>query len=499
MFRKLLNGYHLFVHNVYRVLDQHSCPSLKSYVRRGGGEALAIARRLEAPQIIDLLFESGLQGRGGAGFRTATKWQSVLKYASPSIPTPVIVNAAEGEPSTFKDRAILRNNPYRVIEGALIGCMVMSSEELIFAMKESFSQEWIRVETAMNEMKHDGWFGGLRVRLVAGPSSYLFGEETALLEVVNSRQPFPRVTPPWRRGLGEEEAMQLLSATAEMATPSGDGGAPALVNNVETFANIALIVKNGAQWFREVGTETSPGTIVCTVVGDVLRSGVGEYPMGTALDVVINEISGGPFPGRRLIGVLPGASSAFLGESCLTTPVSHEAFKAVGSGLGSAGFHCVDDVADPFLLAHSASRFLSIESCGQCLPCKEDGLAVTVLLAQLIDGTAPIDVETRIAKRLGTVVNEARCYLATQQQVVVGSLIKLCNTTTLLPPQFGETPPGELGVVVPLLDIIDGKAIYDQSHAEKQPDWSFEQTDSGVFPAQRLQAVSLETEPPLTL
>ncbi len=178
-----------------------------------------------------------------------------------------------------------------------------------------------------------------RIRILGGPSSYLFGEETALLEVVNSRQPFPRVTPPWRRGLSEEETGQLLSATAELATPIGQGRAPALVNNVETFANVALILHHGAQWFRELGTQESPGTIVCTVVGEVLRSGVGDYPMGTPLNVAITEISGGALPGRRLVGALPGASSAVLNEDALTTEPSHEAFQAAGCGLGSAGVY----------------------------------------------------------------------------------------------------------------------------------------------------------------
>jgi NADH-quinone oxidoreductase subunit F len=484
---------------VFRVLDENPCPSLRSYVKRGGGEGLRHARALKPLEVIELLKQSGLRGRGGAGFPTATKWQSVVDYGSPSIPTPVIVNAAEGEPSTFKDRTILRNNPYRVIEGALIGCVVVGAEELIFAMKGSFAQEWIRVENALNEMKSKGWLDDVSVRLIAGPGSYLFGEETALLEVVNNRQPFPRVTPPWRRGLGEEETGQLLSATAELATPAGEGGAPALVNNVETFANVALIARHGADWFREVGTQNSPGTVVCTVVGDVLRCGVGEYPMGTPLNVAITEISGGALPGRRIVGVLPGASSALLEETKLTTQLSHEAFQAAGSGLGSAGFHCIDDALDPFVLTHSASRFLSIESCGQCLPCKEDGMAVTALLSQLLDGTAPPDVEPQIAKRLGTIVNEARCSLATQQQVVVGSLIKLCKVTDMEPPHFGEVLSSRFGPIVPLLDIIDGKAIYDESHSQKQPDWSYETMDSGVFPAQRLQAIAVETEPPLTL
>ncbi len=487
------------MHGVFRVLDENPCLSLDSYVEQGGGEALRNARALQLPEVIELLKKSGLRGRGGAGFPTATKWQSVVDFGSASISTPVIVNAAEGEPSTFKDRTILRNNPYRVIEGALVACLVVGAEELIFAMKESFVQEWIRVETAFNELKSAGWLDALSVRLVAGPSSYLFGEETALLEVVNNRQPFPRVTPPWRRGLGEEETGQHLSATAELATPFDQGGAPALVNNVETFANVALILRHGAEWFREVGTQESPGTVVCTVIGDVLRCGVGEYPMGTPLSVAIAEISGGPLPGRKLVGMLPGASAALLNEQALTTELSHEAFKAAGSGLGSAGFYCIDDTFDPFILAHSASRFLSVESCGQCLPCKEDGLALTGLLGQLLDGTAPTDVDGQIAKRLGTVVNEARCSLATQQQVVIGSLIKLCATTIMKPPTIGEKQTVPRESIVPLLDIFEGKAIFDETFAQKQPDWSYAAVDSGVFPAQRLQALDVETEPPLTL
>ena len=183
----------------------------------------------------------------------------------------------------------------------------------------------------------------------------------------------------------------------------------------------------------------------------------------------------------------------------METELSHESFQAAGSGLGSAGFHCIDDAFDPFVLTHSASRFLSIESCGQCLPCKEDGLAVTVLLGQLLDGTAPADVDRQITKRLGTIVNEARCSLATQQQVVIGSLIKLCKVTNMEPPHFGETPSVGVTTIVPLLDIIDGKAIYDETHSQKQPDWSYQTIDSGIYPAQRLQAITLEIEPPLTL
>ena len=374
---------------------------------------------------------------------------------------------------------------------------MVGAEELVICMKRSFADEWAAVTSALDEMMAEGWMEALRVRRVAGPSAYLFGEETALLEVVGHRQPFPRVTPPWRRGVDEVGDREALSATAQLASPIGTTGAPALVNNVETFANVALIVRNGPDWFRELGTEESPGSLVCTVVGDIQHHGVAEFAMGTPLRTVIEELGGGAQPGRRIIAVLPGASSAVMGETVLDTPLTHESLKAVGSALGSAGFHCVDDAADTFALAHGAARFLAVESCGQCSPCKEDGLAVTELLQQLLDGTAPPDVEARIAGRLASVTNEARCSLATQQQVVVGSLVTLCAVAqqpTRLPDPVATDQIVALALL-PLVDIIDGVAIYDERHATKQPDWTHDLVDSGSFPAQRLQGQALDTEP----
>lgn len=482
---------------IYRVLDPTPCTSLRAYINNGGGEALFASRRVNSANVIDAIERSGLRGRGGAGFPTARKWRSVLTNASPDTPTPVVINGAEGEPSTFKDRTILRNNPYRVLEGALIACAVVQAEELVICMKRSFTQEWDAVTSALNEMVAEGWMETLRIRRVAGPSAYLFGEETALLEVVGHRQPFPRVTPPWRRGVDEVGDSEALSATAQLASPIGTTGAPALVNNVETFANVALIVRYGPDWFREIGTDESPGSLVCTMVGDLQRHGVAEFAMGTPLRTVIEELGAGAQPGRHIIAVLPGASSAVVGETLLDTPLTHESLKAVGSALGSAGFHCVDDAADTFALAYGAARFLSVESCGQCSPCKEDGLAVTALLQQLLDGTAPPDVEKRIAGRLATVTNEARCSLATQTQVVVGSLVTLCAVAqqpTRLP-DLDATERVVAHALLPLVDIVDGLAIYDERHAAKQPDWTYELVDSGSFPAQRLQGEALETEP----
>jgi len=490
---------------IYRVLDETPCPSLSAYLSMGGGEALRTARAGGPSAVLDTIERAGLRGRGGAGFPTAVKWRSIVANSSDSTPTPVIINGAEGEPSTFKDRTILRNNPFRVIEGALVACTVVDAEELIVCMKHGFTREWDRVVSALEEITVEGWLDDIRVRLVAGPAAYLFGEETALLEVVGGRQPFPRVTPPWRRGLDEDQPGDVVSATAELATPNGSVGAPALVNNVETFANVALIIRHGSDWFREIGTRDSPGSVVCTVVGDVQRHDVAEFPMGTPLRTVIEELGNGARSDRRIIAVLPGASSAVLGEHGLDTPLSHEGFRLAGSALGSAGFHCIDDAADPFALAFGAARFLAIESCGQCSPCKVDGLALTEMLKQLLDGTAADDVESSIASRLATVTDQARCSLAMQQQVTVGSLVRLCATAT---PPANRTTASALGgqsgfgdriessALVPLLDIIDGAAVYDLDHLRKQPDWSYELSDSGIFPAQRLQGQPVETQPP---
>ena len=290
---------------INRVLDVEPCPSLADYCLAGGGNALEIVRLVEPEVTIEAILRSGLRGRGGAGFPTGTKWASVLANSSPMNPTPVVVNGAEGEPSTFKDRSILRSNPYRVLEGALIACHVFHSQELVVCLKKSFDREIQRVTDALAEMRLAGWLNGIEPRIVAGPGHYLFGEETALLEVVEGRQPFPRVTPPWRRGINDDDSG---AAPGELANQQEGTGAPALVNNVETFANVALIARNGPEWFRQCGTKESPGTIVCTVSGDVISSGVGEFAMGTPLSEVIEALGDGPLPERRIVAVLPGAS-----------------------------------------------------------------------------------------------------------------------------------------------------------------------------------------------
>jgi NADH-quinone oxidoreductase subunit F len=479
---------------VHRVLYPTPIGSLEEYSKARGGAGLDNARKLDAAEVISMIEASGLRGRGGAGFPTGRKWRTVRDYCSTFERTSVVVNAAEGEPGTFKDRTILRNDPYQVLEGALIAAHAVDADQIIVATKHTFSVEVDRLRKAIDEVNAAGWLGGVEIEVFEGPKEYLYGEETALLETIDGRYPFPRIAPPYRRGVREvvESAADLetqsgLSAHVEMAGPGDDTEAPpALVDNVETLANVARILARGAEWFRTEGTPESPGTIVCTVTGSTSRSGVGEVIMGTPLREVIDLIGGGPRAGRSIRAVLPGVSNRFIDGSALDTPVSYEALAAIGSGLGSAGFIVFDDADDLVAVAAGVARFLAVESCGQCSPCKLDGLRMAELLDAATRGEAGTNDLDELRSRIAKVADGARCSLATQQQVVAASLLEAfpADIAAHLERNAPSTTPYLIAELVGIDD--DGVARVDEHHADKQPDWTFDPTDSGKTPAARL-------------
>lgn len=477
---------------VHRVLPPVPVADLTEHLRRRGGEGLQAARAMNADDLIAEVTASGLRGRGGGGFPTGLKWRTVRDNRSSTVASTVVVNGAEGEPGTFKDRALLRSNPYQVIEGALIAALAVGADQVIFGLKASFEPELLRVRRALEEVRQAGWAEGIQLIVFEGPDAYLYGEETALLESILGRYPFPRVTPPFRRGVRELEidstdsdTESSLPANIKMAGPGGNEAPPTLANNVETLANVARIIARGAAWFRTEGTDESPGTVVCTVIGSTQHHGVGEVLMGTPLREVIEMIGGGPRPGRHIKAVLPGAANALIPHTHLDTPVSYEAMAAIGSGLGSAGFIVFDDADDLPSAIAGLSRFLAVESCGQCTPCKQDGLAIAGLLAQLSRSElASKDLEP-LRSLVSTVADEARCYLATQHQVVVSSLLER------FPDDVdghlrGDAPGVEPALFAELVDITAGQAVVNQHHAEKQPDWTYDKEYSGQSPADRL-------------
>ena len=477
---------------VHRVLFPHPIADLDEYLARGGGQGLEAARKVEPAALIDEIEASGLRGRGGAGFPTGTKWRTVAANASPVLPTTVVVNGAEGEPGTFKDRTILRNNPFQVVEGALIAARAVGAATVIFALKKSFGEEVGRLRDAIAEIAKAGWSDGIELDVFEGPNEYLYGEETALLETIDGRYPFPRISPPFRRGVtevvdtvAEATSGSGLSAPIEMAGEGGDSVAPpTLANNIETLANVPRIIARGADWFRTEGTQESPGTVVCTVTGSTRRHGVGEVQMGTSLREVIEEIGGGPQDGRRIKAVLPGVAQGFIPESLLDTPVSYEGLAGIGSGLGSAGFIVFDEADDMTAVAAGVSRFLAIESCGQCTPCKQDGLQLAGLLDKVCQSDAGEADMATIQKRIDTVADGARCYLAQQHQNVLHSLLDLYGNE--VEAHLDATAaPVEPELIAELVDITGGVATWDERHRDKQPDWSYDEEDSGQVPAER--------------
>jgi NADH:ubiquinone oxidoreductase subunit F (NADH-binding) len=468
-----------------RVLDATPA-TFDSYRAAGGGEAIDAAGRVEPEALIQIVADAGLRGRGGAGFPTGRKWAAVADFASPTMPSTVVVNAAEGEPGSFKDRAILRANPYRVLEGALVAAVAVGADRVIVALKATFTTELAIVQRAIGEITAAGWADGIELTVGRGPSEYLFGEETALLEVLDGRAPFPRVAPPFRHGVDEIGDGVESAAGLELASEDGETTAPpTLVDNVETLANVPGIVVRGPEWFREVGTERSPGTIVCTVTGDTVRHGVVEVAMGTPLSRVIKLAGGGPGKNRTIKAVLSGVANPFLPGALLETPLTYEDMEAGGSGLGAAGFIVFDSTRDMVACAQGVSRFLAVESCGQCEPCKRDGLAVSDLLDDVCDSDAPPDAFEVLTDLVAGVSVGNRCFLATQHERVVGSLLRYFPEEVKAHIERRAHPVRPVRIA-PIVDIVEEAAVLDHDQARKQPDWTFNDHDSGKWPADRI-------------
>jgi NADH:ubiquinone oxidoreductase subunit F (NADH-binding) len=455
-----------------RVLHPKPLRSLEEYRSVGGLRGLAVADRTAPAEIVAWVGLAGLRGRGGAGFPTGRKWETVATNAAGGPAAAVIVNGAEGEPGTFKDRSILRHNPYEVIEGALIAARAVHAERVIVALKGSAADLVTRTRSALGELQAAGVVPpGLACSVFEGPDEYLYGEESALLEAIEGRGPFPRVVPPYRVGLVGPDPDRPVAA------------GPALVNNVETIANVPKILERGPVWFRSVGTPDSPGTVVCTVSGDVAHAGVGEVRMGTPLRQIIDSIGGGPREGVRVKAVLSGVANPVILGSQLDVPVSHEGMAGIGCGLGSAGFIVFARGTDMVAVAAGVARFLSVESCGQCTPCKSDGTLLAELLARLARSRATcVDLEV-IEQRLRTVAYGARCHLGVQQETVLSSIYEQFRNE-FEGHLLGTAPPAEPILIAELADVRDGVAVLDDGHLHKQPDWGFGPTSSGSTPVE---------------
>lgn len=447
--------------NTIAILPPTPLLSWDDFLAAGGGSGLATAREFGPDGTIEEIEAAGLRGRGGGGFPTAAKWRSIRTAGGGR--RYVVVNGAEGEPATFKDRTLIRLDPFRIIEGAAIAALAVGADTVYFATKRSFRREVELLRSAMVAFTDSGLSEGLELVLVEGPDDYLFGEEKALLEVIEGRDPLPRDLPPWQHGLFSDINVGWEASSSGSSEPAASN--PTLVNNVETLATAAHILWRGASWFRSMGTPDSPGTIVATVVGDVRHPGVHEVELGTPLAGLLDRC-GGPVEGRRFQAALSGVSNAVVRAADFDVPLSYEAFAAIGSGLGAAGFAVYDDRRSMVNVARVMSAFLARESCGQCPSCTRGCVGLTDELLRLEGGAGDDPALSEMNALLRTVTDGNRCYLGTEEQTLVSSIMRA------FPAEFAAaiegaspsaSPPAHLsvhGIELPLIgDLLDDGTV----------------------------------------
>ena len=325
--------------------------------------ARQIIGKVDRNYLLDVVEQSGLAGCGGGSFPTGRKWRLYPPQSERPGPRYFIINADEMEPGTFKDRLLLEDETSLLIEGIILSAYILDANECYVFVRGEYQLAIERLMAGIEQAKMAGLLGTdilgskfcLDIHVHRGAGRYICGEETALLNSLEGRRPVPRAKPPYPQ-------------------VSGLWGAPTIVNNVETVANIPNIIKNGAQWYRSLGRNGGVGTKIFGVSGRVMRPGTYELPMGTIMRELIEDHAGGMRSGYRLRAVLPGgASTAFLSAEQLDTPMTPAAMMKSGTRLGTGTAIILDDQTCPVGFIANLQRFFARESCGFCTPCR-DGL-----------------------------------------------------------------------------------------------------------------------------
>ncbi len=349
--------------------------SLLDYVAVGGYRALAYAVTELSPQeVIEEVNRSGLRGRGGAGYPTGLKWELVARQ--PSEVKYVVCNADEGDPGAFMDRSVLEGDPHRVLEGMAIAGYAVGAQQGYIYVRGEYGLAIQRLQTAIRQAEREKLLGNriletgfqFRVDLRMGAGAFVCGEETALIASIEGKRGQPRQRPPY-------------------PPEAGLWNKPTLINNVETFANIAPIISEGAEWFASIGTETSKGTKVFALAGKIANTGLIEVPMGTSLRTILFDIGGGiPNGGKFKAAQTGGPSGGCIPEQFLDVPVDYESLAEIGSIMGSGGLIVMDDSSDMVDVARFFMEFCMDESCGKCIPCRAGTVQMHDILSRLVRG-----------------------------------------------------------------------------------------------------------------
>jgi len=356
--------------------------SIDEYIANEGYFALGNTLTGMTPgQVIEEMEKSGLRGRGGAGFPTGLKWSLCARVKADQ--KYVICNADEGEPGTFKDRLIMEGDPHKVIEGmAICGYAIGATQGFIYIRGE-YKLSIERMQKAIAAARQYGLLGlnifgtgfNFDIEIRIGAGAYVCGEETALIESMEGKRGLPRLKPPFPAKCGFK-------------------GKPTNVNNVETLANVPAILRNGAEWFRKVGTAGTPGTKVYTVLGHINRPGLIEVPAGVTLREIINDYGGGMKSGQFHMAQLGGTAGDILGAEVLDVPLDYDAMQKVGHVLGSGAVLIMNETVDVKSFLHVCMRFFLHESCGGCNPCRNGLKTLFDITRRLKEHTAyPDDIE----------------------------------------------------------------------------------------------------------
>ncbi|MEE8594790.1 MAG: NADH-quinone oxidoreductase subunit NuoF, partial [Gemmatimonadota bacterium] len=366
-----------------RHMGEPEARSLSGWLERGGYEALRKAVQMEPDEITEVVKESGLRGRGGAGFPTGMKWS--FMPSEPSGPHYLCANADESEPGAFKDREIMRWTPHLLIEGCLIAARAIRAEHVYIYVRGEFFPVIRVLNQAVVEAYEAGYIGesvcdsgwGCDLTVHIGAGAYIAGEETGLMSSLMGGRAEPWMKPPF-------------------PAQRGVFGAPTTVNNVETLASVPGIVMNGSAWYRQWGSEKSPGTKMWCCSGNLTKPGNYELELGLPLGEIIHDVCGGPPEGRKVKAVLPGGSStAFLTADELDCVTTYEGLQEAGSALGTASPIVLDETAEIVPAMRRIAQFYAHESCGQCVQCREGTAWITKILRRIEEGDGePRDLDT---------------------------------------------------------------------------------------------------------
>ncbi|MFQ5456556.1 MAG: NADH-quinone oxidoreductase subunit F [Nitrospirota bacterium] len=408
-----------------RILLKRDINNIDEYIAVGGFQALKKAISMSPETIVKEIKKSGLRGRGGAGFPVSNKLETMVKTTSKKY---LCCNAAEGEPGTFKDRYIIRKNPYQVIEGIAILAYTIGTAKSYIGLKVIFKKETERLEQALKECEDKGFIGkdifersvSLPVEIKLGPDHYLFGEETAFMNIIEGGACMPRPKPGYIVGVGN--GMKIEPEDFKYVD-----GVPTLISNLETFANIPHIINNGGEWFKGIGIEENgAGTMVFTLSGDVKRPGIYELPMGTKLSTLVNEIGGGGLNGN-IKAVLPGGpSNKILKGDELDVRLNYNSMKKAGSGLGSGCVIVFDETACMVKVASVFSVFFMKGSCGQCITCSDGTKSLMELLSFIERGRGSEKDITEIWSWIPQMLKPeaGHCYLVTADPTIISSIMQ---------------------------------------------------------------------------